>query len=76
MISYFNTNVNKKVNYFLSISTFFKQYLIDKIKLLRNSGGYMQIDYIYYLEKLKHEILDVMEVDKLENMDPILVTEY
>lgn len=36
----------------------------------------MQIDYIYYLEKIKHEILDVMEVDKLENIDPILVTEY
>lgn len=36
----------------------------------------MQIAYIYYLEKLKHEILDVMEVDKLENIDPILVTEF
>ena len=36
----------------------------------------MQIAYIYYLEKLKHGILDAMEVDKLENMDPILVTEY
>lgn len=36
----------------------------------------MQIDYIYYLEKIKHEILEAMEVDKLENMDPILVTEY
>lgn len=36
----------------------------------------MQIAYIYYLEKLKHEILDIMEVDKLENIDPILVTEF
>ena len=36
----------------------------------------MQIAYIYYLEKLKHEILDIMEVDKLENLDPILVTEF
>ena len=36
----------------------------------------MKITYIYYLEKLKHEILDVMEVDKLENIDPILVTEF
>ena len=36
----------------------------------------MKITYIYYLEKLKCEILNVMEVDKLENIDPILVTEF
>ena len=36
----------------------------------------MQIAYIYYLEKLKYEILDTAELDKLESIDPILITEF